>query len=115
MRKTTMTMIAAATLGFAALIPASGSAFPSAVAPVASPEAVRTVQYWGTGPQFWNDGWERRRQWREWRQQRDAARISEVARREAWRIEQEREQHRAWWRTQRGQQYGYTPGYHRSW
>ena len=108
MRKTTMTMIAAAALGLSALAPASGSAAPAAAAaPVAPSEMVRTVQSWGAGPQPWDDGgWERRRQWRAWRQQQDEARIADAARREAWRIEQGREQRRAWWRAQREQQYG---------
>jgi hypothetical protein len=82
-------MFAAAALGSVALAPTGGSAAPVAVAAVAQGGAVHTVQYWGAGPQPWDDGWERRR---EWRQQRDEARIAEAARREAWRIEQEREQ-----------------------
>ena len=117
MRKTMMTMIAGAALGLSALAPASGSAAPAAAAaPVAPSEMVHTVQYWGAGPpQPWDDGWERRHQWRAWRQQQDEARIAEAARREAWRIEQERQQRRAWWRAQREQQSfgGYGPGYYR--
>ncbi len=52
---------------------------------------------------------------REWRQQRDEARIAEAARREAWHIEQEREQRRAWRHAQREQQYGHGPGFYRGW
>ena len=109
-----MTMIAAAALGVAALAPVSGSAAPAAAAPVVPDAAIHTVQYWGGGPQPWDGGWERRRQWREWRERRDEARIAEAARREAWRIEREREQRRAWWQAQRARQYGsYGPGFHR--
>ena len=115
MRKTTITMVAAAALGFAALAPLTAAAGPASVPPVASHAAVRTVQYSGAGPQSWDDGWERRRQWRAWREQRDEARIAEAAQREAWRIEQEREQRRAWWRARREQQYGYGPGHQRGW
>ena len=112
MRKTVFTMFAAAALGSVALAPTGGSAAPIAVAAIAQGGAVHPVQYWGAGPQPWDDGWERRRQWREWRQQRDEARIAEAARREAWRIEQEREQRRAWRHAQREQQYGgYGAGY----
>lgn len=42
--------------------------------------------------------WQQRR---EWRRERDEARIAEAARQEAWRIEQEREQRREWRRAQR--------------
>ena len=113
-RKTAV-MIAAAALGEAALAPLTASAAPVSIAPVAPAEAVRTVQYWGAGPYYTDDGWERRRAWREWRRERDEARIAEAARREAWRIEQEREQRRAWWQAQRAQQFGYGPGYYRGW
>jgi hypothetical protein len=114
-RTTTTTMIAAAALGFVALAPLTAAASPASVAPVASDAGVHTVQYWGVGPESWDDGWERRRQRREWGEQRDEARIAEAAQREAWRIEQEREQRRAWWRARREQQYGYGPGYQRGW
>ena len=118
MRKTMMTMIAAA-LGLATLAPLTACAGPAPLAPpVASGRALHTVQYWGAGPQHpWDDGWERRRQWREWRRERDEARIAEAARREAWQIEREREERRAWRRAMRGQHYGYGPvhGYYRSW
>jgi hypothetical protein len=114
-RKTTMTLIAAtAALGLTALAPASGSAAPAvAAAPVAPSGMVHTVQYWGAAPHYAHDGWERRQQWREWRRERDEARIAEAARREAWRIEQEREQRRAWRHAQREQRFGYAPGFDR--
>ena len=117
MRKTALTMIAAAALGLSAMAPVSGSAAPAAAAPVAPSGMVHTVQYWGAGPHYTHDGWELRQQWREWRRERDEARIAEAARREAWRIEQEREQRRAWRRAMREQQYGYGPahGYYRGW
>lgn len=111
-----MTMIAATALGLTTLAPLAASAGPAAVAPAVSDAAVHAVQYWGAGPHSWDDGWEQRRQWREWRRERDEARIAEAARREAWRIEQEREQRRAWWRAERERRYGYGPGYdHRGW
>ena len=116
MRKTTMTLIATTALGLSALAPASGSAaLVATVAPIAPDAAIHTVQYWGAGPHYADDGWERRQRWREWRRERDEARIVEAARREAWRIEQEREQRRAWRRAQGEQQYGYGPGFYRGW
>jgi hypothetical protein len=94
-------LVGAASLGLAACVPPSDG-YP-----------VRTAQYYSPGPQYRpDDGWERRRQWRELRRERDEARIAEAARQEAWRIEQEREQRRAWRREQR---YGYAPGYYRGW
>ena len=115
MRRTTLTTIAAAALTLAALAPTGGSAAPTAAASAAPGGAVHAVQYWGTAPQPWDGGdWERRQRWREWRAWRDEARIAEAARREAWRIEREREERRAWWRAQ--QRYGgYGPGYGRGW
>ena len=63
MRKTTTTLIAATALGLSALVPASGSAAPAvAAAPVAPSGMVHTVQYWGAGPHYAHDGWERRQQ-----------------------------------------------------
>ena len=114
MRKTVLTMTAAAALSLSTLAPASGSAAPAAKAPVERSGMLHTVQYWGAGPHS-DDGWERRQQWREWRRERDEARIAEAARREAWRIEQEREQRRAERRAWREQRYGYGPGYFRGW
>ena len=107
MRKTALSMIAAASLGLGLLAPAAGQAAPR-------DPALQPVQYWGSGPQqVWDGGWDRRAQWHEWRRERDEARIAEAARREAWRIEQEREQRRAWWRAQREQSYYYGQGGYR--
>ncbi len=70
---------------------------------------MHAIQYWGTAPRPWDGGeWERRQRRREWRAWRDEARIAEAARREAWRIEREREERRAWRHVQR--QGGYGPG-----
>ena len=66
------------------------------------------VQYYGAQPYPDGGGWERRREWQDMHRDRDEARIAEAARREAWRIEQEREQRRAWRRAER-EQYGYGP------
>jgi hypothetical protein len=91
-----------------ALVPLSASAAPIVNAPGDWAGAVHNVQYWD--PRAYDGGWGRRQQWREWRRERDEARIAEAARREAWRIEQEREQRRAW-----RHQYGYGPRYERGW
>ncbi len=118
MRRSLMAMAAAAALvGAATLVPTPARAASAAAAPFAAPQSLHPVQFYGAGPCYGDDGWERRRQWREWRRERDEARIAEAARREAWRIEQEREQRRAWRRVMREQQYGYGPayGYYRSW
>jgi hypothetical protein len=113
-------VIAVVALGLSASVPVSASAAPApASAAQATPVGMaQSVQYWGSGPYQSDDGWERRRQWREWRAQRDEARIAEAAQREAWRIEQEREARRAWRHAQREQQYGGPGvgyGYQRGW
>ncbi len=78
---------------------------------------VEPVQYYsapyGAPGRYGEDHWERRMAWREMRRQQDEMRIQEAARREAWRIQQEREQRRAWWHAQQG--YGYGGGYGRNW
>ena len=84
-------------------------------APIAAPRFLHQVQYYGAGPQHRDDGWERRRHRREWRHERDEARVAEAARREAYRIEAEREQRRAWRRAQHGYDPAYGFGQHRSW
>ncbi|MXP65885.1 hypothetical protein E0493_21285 [Roseomonas sp. M0104] len=104
-----MTMIAAAALGSVILAPLATSAALASVKGPAPAPAVQMVQYWTPAP--YDGGWERRPAWREWRRERDEARIAEAARREAWRIEQEREQRRAW----REQQYGYGRRHGRGW
>lgn len=108
MRRTVMAMLAAVALNSIALAPFSASAAPARGASIALDDAVHNAQYWG--PRSYDGGWERRQQWQEWRRERDEARIAEAARREAWRIEQEREQRRAW-----RHQYGYGPRYNRGW
>ena len=119
MRRLTAMAAAAVMVGTAALTPTPASAHPAAAAPIAASPSILPVQFYGAEPHYRDDGWERRRQWREWRHERDEARIAEAARREAWRIEQEREQRRAWRRAMREQQYGYGPAYgfgqYRSW
>jgi Spy/CpxP family protein refolding chaperone len=120
MRRLLTAMAAAATLvGAATLAPTPAPAASAAAAPFAAPQSLHPVQFYGAGPHYGDHGWERRRQWREWRRERDEARIAEAARREAWRIEQEREQRRAWRRAMREQHYGYGPaygyGHHRGW
>ena len=113
MRKATMTAIAAAALGLSALAPSSGSAASATAARVVRSGMAHAVQYWGPGPYRSDDGWERRQQWHE---RCDEARVAEAARREAWRIEREREQRRAWWLAERERQSGYYgPGFRRGW
>lgn len=112
MRRMITMAAAAAFVGAAtlALAPAAPAAERSA-APIASPSLLRPVQFYGGVPYYGGD-WERRRHGREWRRERDGRRIEEAARREAWRIEREREERRAWRRAMR-EQYGY--GGNRSW
>ena len=118
MRRMMAMAAAAALVGTVAFAPTTAPAAQAAAAPIATPRLLHPVQFYGAAPFYGDDGWERRRQWREWRQERDEARIAEAARREAYRIEEEREQRRAWRRAQR-EQYGYGPaygyGHHRSW
>jgi hypothetical protein len=101
-------MMAVVAVNSITLAPAGASAASGARLPAASGGTIHTVQYWEPRP--YDGGWERRQQWREWRRERDEARIAEAARREAWRIEQEREQRRAW-----RNDHGYGPGYQRGW
>ena len=102
---------AAALVGAATLAPTPTPAAEPEVAPVAVPLLLHPAQFYGARPYWGDGGGERRRQWREWRRARDEARIAEAARREAWRIEQERKQRRAWRRAMRERQYGYGPAY----
>jgi hypothetical protein len=112
MRRTLMALAAASALVVGgALAPNPVQAAGFAAAPYATPSFLRPVQFYGTGPSDDDGRWERRREWREWRERQDEARIGDAARREAWRIEQEREQRRAWWRAQCEQQHGYAPAY----
>ena len=95
-----MAMAAAAALvGAVTLVPTPAPAGSAAAAPIGAAQFVHHVQFYGEGPPWGDDGWERRRQWREWRR--------------------EREQRRAWRRAMREQHYGYGPaygyGHHRGW
>jgi len=120
MRRSLMAMAAAAALtGAATLAPSPAPAAQAAAAQTTASRFLHPAQFYGAGPHWGGDGWERRREWREWRERRDEARIAEAARREAYRIEAEREQRRAWRRAMREQPYGYGPaygyGYQRGW
>lgn len=110
MRRMIATAAAAALVAAGSLPPTPASAAQAATAPVAAASPLHPVQFYGANPYYGDDGWERRRQWREWRQERDEARIAEAARREAYRIEAEREQRRAWRRAVR-EQHGYGPAH----
>lgn len=108
MRRIVVAAAAAMTTSLLTLTAHNASAAPAATSVAAPPAVAQTVQYWYQRP--YDGNWERRQQWREWRRERDEARIAEAARREAWRIEQEREQRRAW-----RHQHGYGPRYERGW
>ncbi|MFZ6763193.1 hypothetical protein [Pseudoroseomonas sp. WGS1072] len=108
MRRFGFALAASVALSAAIMAPSGASAAPVATISAGGAGAVHRVQYWDQRP--YDGGWERRQQWREWRRERDEARIAEAARREAWRIEQEREQGRAW-----RHQSGYGPRYDRWW
>lgn len=108
MRRIRVAAAALLTASLLALASQPASAAPAARALAAAPVAAQTVQYWD--PRTGDDRWERRQQWRAWRRDQDEARIADAARREAWRIEQEREQRRAW-----RHQHGYGPRFERGW
>jgi len=88
-------------------------------APAQAYSPLAQAQYYGAGQGYGGGGyggqgygqpdWQQRR---EWRRERDEARIAEAARQEAWRIQQEREQRHQWRRAQREQFEG---GYQRGW
>lgn len=117
MRRMIAMAAVAALVGAATLAPTPVPAAEATKAPIAAPQFLHQVQFYGGAPYQGDHGWERRRHRREWRQERDEARIAEAARREAYRIEAEREQRRAWRRAQHGHGYGpaYGLGQHRSW
>ena len=95
----------------------------SLAAPAQAYSPYAQAQYYGAGQGYGGQGyggqgygggyggpdWQQRR---EWRRERDEARIAEAARQEAFRIQQEREQRWAWHRAQREQFQG---GYQRGW
>ncbi len=69
---------AAALVGAASLASTPAPAAEMGVAAIAPPSLLRPVQFYGGGPHWGDDGWERRRQWREWRQQQDEMRVAEA-------------------------------------
>ena len=107
MRRWTMAALVVVALGGAA-------APPSAAAVAAAPGVSRdtallhTAQY--HGERHYRGDWGPRHHWREHRRARDEARIAEAARREAYRIEQERAYRRAA-RHARRDHYGHYRGY----
>ena len=99
MRRWALAALAVAALGgTAARVPSAAAA---AAAAHVSPDAalLHTAQYYGERP--YRGDWGPRHRWREQRRAHDEARIAEAARREAYRIEQERMQRRAWRHAQR--------------
>jgi Spy/CpxP family protein refolding chaperone len=108
MRRWTLAALVAAALGGAAAQAPSASA--AAAAPGVSQHAalLHAVQYYGERP--YGGDWGPRHHWREHRRARDEARIAEAARREAYRIQQERAYRRAA-RYARRDHYGHYRGY----
>ncbi|MBX6374522.1 MAG: hypothetical protein IRZ13_09845 [Acetobacteraceae bacterium] len=90
---------------------------PAMTEPSLAAEPVPVQYYYDRGPY----AWQRHEYRRERRRAREQARINEAARREAWRIERERQARRtarqAWRQQQYGYGYGYRApqGYYRSW
>jgi Spy/CpxP family protein refolding chaperone len=64
MRRMIAVAAAAALVGTAAVAPTSAPAASAAAAPIAAPGPLQPAQFYGAGPQWGDDGWERRRQWR---------------------------------------------------
>jgi hypothetical protein len=116
MRRWMMAAMVAAVLGGAAAEAPSASAAgtPSSISRDAA--LLHTAQYYGE--RRYGADWGLRHGWREHRRAEEEARIAEATRREAWRIEREREHRREWRLTQR-EQHGYGPayryGHHRAW
>ena len=102
-------VMAAALGGMAGLAPSPASATQATALDGASRGAAQPIQYYGERRGD-DGGWDQRRDWREHRRAREEARIAEAARREAYRIEQERAERRAWRHTQRERD-GYYRGY----
>ncbi len=111
MRRWTMAALVVAALGGAAATPSAAAV---AAAPGVSRDAalMHTVQYYGEyySERHYGGDWGPRHRWREHRRARDEARIAEAARREAYRIEQERAYRRAA-RHARRDHYGHYRGY----
>jgi hypothetical protein len=118
MRRITVLAAAAALVGAVTFAPALAPAGERAEAPIAAPDLLHHVQFYGPGPYYGGHGWDRRRDRQAWRHQDDRARIASAARGEAYRIQEEREHRRAWrsahrWRHGYGPAYGFSP--YRSW
>lgn len=114
MHRIIATTFAAVLVGVATLASTPVPAAERNLAPFTARDLFQPAQFYGGEP-YQGDDWERRRHRREWRREREERRIEEAARREAWRIEREREERRAWRRAMRGQ-HGYGPAYgYRSW
>ena len=105
-----MTAVIAATLGgMAGLLPSPASATQATTLVGGSRHLAQPAQYSGEQRRY-DGGWDQRREWREHRRAREEARIAEAARREAYRIEQERAERRAWRHVQ-PERDGYYRGY----
>jgi hypothetical protein len=111
MRKTTMAVMAlAAALGGGAVMPTGAEAAQLVARREMVHSAAQPVQYYGDHRPNDRGGWGGRHHWREHRRARDEARIAEAARREAYQIERERAERRAWRQAQR-QHYSYYRGW----
>jgi hypothetical protein len=105
MRRRMIAALVGAALGCAAtLVPGTSVAGTAPPGIVSDAALLSTVQYRGERP--YGGGWERRHA----RRARDEARMAAAARREAYRIRQERAHRRAWRPSQRDR-YGYYRAY----
>ncbi len=110
MRRWTMAALVASTLGCAAVAPVVGASTAQAGSGILRDAAsLHTVQYYGE--RRYGGGWERRQHRQAHRRARDDARIAAAARREAYRIREERAQRRAWRHGGRPERYGYYRSY----
>ena len=102
-RITTAAVALIASLGGAVMSnPALASGDSNRVVQDTPSSAVLLVQYYGDYREPYGRGdWSGRHHWREHRRARDEARIAEAARREAYQIERERAERRAWRHAQR--------------
>jgi hypothetical protein len=111
MRRMTMAVMAlVAALGGAAVLPTGAEAAQPVTRAEMGQPPVQPVQYYGDHRPYDGGGWASRHHWREHRRARDEARIAEAARREAYQIERERAERRAWRQAQR-QHYSYYRGW----
>jgi len=108
MRRWTLAALVAAALGGAA-VEAPGAAAAASAPGLIGEAGLHAVQYYGPRHRY-DDHRARHRHWREHRRARDEARIAEAARREAYRIQQERAYRRAA-RHARRDHYGHYRGY----